>query len=337
MDHLQPVQTPPPAATAPPLTAPTTPLRTTPPVPPSKGGLPEKVVGLYVLVADDTWPYTSTTKWDPKLPEYMDSVNVLWLAFVNPADMPALPPGMISIGQNKPNGTKVIAAIGGEAYSTTPNPWAWLTSVDKAEAMAAEVVKWRQYGIDGVDMDIETGAGDAAGAGEATIAFAKKLKELDPDFIFTQPVFGSPQVKEENYAVNTAFAAGGSGDPNLVDSIGLMVYEGTGSEQYVKDYVNGSKQWSGFPIKVDVPSNKVILGAGGQAAAGTIESLAKAAHDQDLRGIMVWYASVIDPKTGKPGNQYSGGSMDASIQSDSTKAEWAKALQIMTGSEVTPL
>merc|ERR1711959_741282 len=106
---------------------------------------------------------------------------------------------------------------------------------------------------------------------------------------------------------------------------------GTGSLQYVKDYVNGSKQWSGFPIHVDVPPQKVMLGAGGQSSAGTIEALAKAAHKQNLGGIMVWYASVIDSATGKVGNQYSGGAMDASIQSDVTKATWKQALDIMNG------
>merc|ERR1712070_491450 len=160
------------------------------------------------------------------------------------------------------------------------------------------------------------------------LAFVKKVKDLDPSFIVTQPVFGSPQIKEENYMVNQCFSKGAK---SSVDAIGIMVYEGTGSLQYVKGYVNGTKQWSGFPIHVDVPPNKVLLGAGGQSAGGTIETLAKAAHDQNLRGIMVWYASVIDSATGKPGNQYSGGSMDASIQSAATKAEWAKALDIMHG------
>jgi len=278
-------------------------------------------------VADDDWPYTSTTKWVPKLPDYMDSVNVLWLAFVNPKDLPTLPPGMISIAQNKPNRSKVIASVGGEAYSTTPNPWEFLTSTAKAEAMAAQVVQWRKFGIDGIDMDIETGAGDAAGAGAASVAFFKKIKALDPDFIVTQPVFGYPQCKENSDAVNAVFAKGA--DPKTIDSIGLMVYQGTGSLQYVDNYVHGSKKYSGFPIHVDVPPSQVILGAGGQSAAGTIDTLAKAAHDQNLRGIMVWYASVIDSATGKPGNQYSGGSMDAS--SAATKAEWAKALDIMHG------
>merc|ERR1719238_1321701 len=110
-----------------------------------------------------------------------------------------------------------------------------------------------------------------------------------------------------------------------------MVYQGTGSLQYVKGYLHGKEQWQGFPVHVDVPPQKVMLGAGGQSAAGTIEALAKAAHDQNLGGIMVWYASVIDSATGKPGNQYSGGAMDASIQSAATKAEWKKALDIMHG------
>jgi len=250
-------------------------------------------------------------------------VNVLWLAFVNPAKMPALPPAMAHVGKNRPNGTQVIAAIGGEAYSAKGG-WPWLASDAAAEAMAAEVVQWKtKYGIDGIDLDIE-----GSQPGPTTLTFAKKVKELDPTFIITQPVFGSPQIKEENYMVNQCFAKGAK---SSVDSIGIMVYEGTGSLQYVKGYLHGSKQWSGFPIHVDVPSTKVILGAGGQAASGTIEALAKAAHDQNLGGIMVWYASVIDTATGKPGNQYSGGSMDASIQSATTQAEWKKALAIMRG------
>merc|ERR1712146_435674 len=100
--------------------------------------------------------------------------------------------------------------------------------------------------------------------------------------------------------VNDCFAKGAT---SSVDKIGIMVYQGTGSLQYVDNYVHGSTQWEGFPIKVDVPSQSVMLGAGGQASAGTIETLAKAAHDQNLGGIMVWYASVIDSATGKVGNQ----------------------------------
>lgn len=282
-------------------------------------------MGLYLLIADDDWPYTSERDWVPKLPDYMSAggVNVLWLAFVNPGKMPALPPAMAYIGKHKPNGTQVIASVGGEAYSASGS-WPWLASDEAAEAMAAEVVAWKtKYGIDGIDLDIEGNQ-----PGPTALTFAKKVKALDPTFIVTQPVFGSPQIKEENYMVNQNFAKGAN---SSVDAIGIMVYEGTGSLQYVKDYTNGSSQWSGFPIKVDVPPQKVLLGAGGQSSAATITQLAQAAHDQGLAGIMVWYASVIDSATGKPGNQYSGGAMDASIQSAATQATWKKAMDIMRG------
>ena len=76
-----------------------------------------------------------------------------------------------------PADTLVIFAIGGSvymltspavsngshyryAYSIKPNPWDWLTSRDKAEAMAVKVARWRDdYGIDGIDLDLEEGAG----------------------------------------------------------------------------------------------------------------------------------------------------------------------------------
>ena len=49
----------------------------------------------------------------------------------------------------------------GYAYSLAPNPWAWLTSQEAAEAMAEEVATWRElYNVDGIDLDIEAGAGD---------------------------------------------------------------------------------------------------------------------------------------------------------------------------------
>ena len=65
------------------------------------------------------------------------------------------------------------------AYSIEPNPWDWLTTKDKAEAMAEEVATWKSnYGIDGIDLDIEAGAGDKAEAGPNMIHFIRKLKYL---------------------------------------------------------------------------------------------------------------------------------------------------------------
>ena len=60
-----------------------------------------------------------------------------------------------------PSDTYISFAIGGAAYSKNPNPWAWLTSQEAAEAMAVEVATWRDlYNVDGIDLDIEAGAGD---------------------------------------------------------------------------------------------------------------------------------------------------------------------------------
>ena len=87
-------------------------------------------MGLYLLIADDgddgqgsKWHYGTETEWEPDIPDYMnDGANVLFLAFVNPSKMPTLPPAMASIGQNKRSTQKVVASIGGQAYSPVRVP-----------------------------------------------------------------------------------------------------------------------------------------------------------------------------------------------------------------------
>lgn len=50
---------------------------------------------------------------------------------------------------------------GGYAYSVKQNPWNWLTSKEAAEAMAEKVAEWpEKYGCDGIDLDLEDGAGN---------------------------------------------------------------------------------------------------------------------------------------------------------------------------------
>ena len=48
----------------------------------------------------------------------------------------------------------------------------------------------------------------------------------------------------------------------------------------------------GFPIKVPVPSDSVLLGAKGSSSPAIFETLANATISENYRGIMVWYASV---------------------------------------------
>ena len=87
-------------------------------------------------------------------------------------------------------------SIGGYAYSVQINPWPWLTSKAAAEEMAAKVALWpEKYGCDGIDLDIEDGAGDAAGAGPNMIHFIRKLRELNPKMIIGQPTYGFPAVR----------------------------------------------------------------------------------------------------------------------------------------------
>lgn len=52
------------------------------------------------------------------------------------------------------------------------------------------------------------------------------------------------QVVAENYVVNQSWDANGNSF-NLADSIGIMVYSGATSLDWVKSYTNGPDQYSG--------------------------------------------------------------------------------------------
>merc|ERR1712106_560833 len=112
-----------------------------------------------------------------------------------------------------PLDTLVIFAIGGYAYSLKPNPWDWLTSKEKAEAMAIKVARWRDdYGIDGIDLDLEEGAGGKKAAGPNMVHFIRKLKSIHPDLIVSQPTYGYPQVRSDfpDLIENDSFQYGSS-------------------------------------------------------------------------------------------------------------------------------
>ena len=57
---------------------------------------------------------------------------------------------------------------------------------------------WRGlYNIDGIDLDIEAGAGDRAEAGPNMVHFIRRLKSLQPEMIVSQPTYGYPQVVQD--------------------------------------------------------------------------------------------------------------------------------------------
>jgi hypothetical protein len=255
------------------------------------------------------------------------------LTFINPDLMPNVPPAMANLAKCRgsgtagcpPAGTRVIFSIGGYSYSL--KKWPWLASVSAAESMAAEVASWdTKYGCDGVDLDIEEGAGSGSTAANALVAFAKKLHSLNPSMIITQPVYGYPQVDAENAIVNAAFTADGK-SVGFVDSVGIMVYSDLNSLIYVKDYENGTSQWVGFPITVDVPSTCILTGIQGNAASSPITQMASAINSGDLGGIMVWFASVYDATRKQKALSY--GNNDATPHNMTTGPTWKKALQSM--------
>jgi len=267
----------------------------------SHAAWPKKVLGLYVLLADDDEDgYESKAEWEPQLFEWQQqAANVLFFTFIHPDTM-EVPPAFQKLAASRGTGlpgavpadTVIMFAIGGYAYSIKPNPWSWLTSKEAAEKMAEKVAEWPdKYGCDGIDLDLEEGAGARPEAGPNMVHFIRRLKQLKPNIIISQPTYGYPQVQAETDVINASWDTKSKSN-GLADSVGLMVYEGTQALQYVKNFANGSGQWQGFPIKVNVPTNAILLGAKGSSSSSEITQLAKAAVDGDLLGIMVWYASV---------------------------------------------
>lgn len=305
-------------------------------------------LGMYILLADDTTPYDSNKKWQPLLHPYQQQgTNTLFFTFINPSDMPSVPPSFPMLAQTRgssqpgsvPSNVTIMFSIGGEAYSEKPTVWPFLASRDAAEAMAAEVAKWPAlYGCDGIDMDIESGAGSSDTAGMNLVYFTAKLKQLNPSIIFTQPVFGSPS---SVVAANDVLAAGFNktwsgtvaGSYGSVARVGIMVYSGEGALQYVDNYVNGCSaahctQWY-CPLPACVPSTSMLLGSGGDSNSAMIVKLANDVLSGKLGGMMVWFASVIDAATSQTALSY-GAFSDASDPSNSAnQPAWATALQML--------
>merc|ERR1719244_338774 len=271
---------------------------TTPPLP---SPFPKKALGMYILLADDfNEGFETDADWEPSLFPYQQTgSNLLFFTFINPKSM-EVPKAFKKLSATRgtdakgavPADTLIIYAIGGYAYSLDPNPWDWLTSKEKAEDMAVQVAKWKDdYGVDGIDLDIEEGAGSNHLAGPNLIHFIRKIKSIHPDMIISQPTYGEPQVPAENDVINASWKKGGA-SKGVADSIGIMVYEGAQSLKYVENYADGPDMYG--PIKVNVPKSRILVGVKGLAKTATIDKLAKESVKQDLLGIMAWYCSVVN-------------------------------------------
>ena len=66
--------------------------------------------------------------------------------------------------------------------------------------MAEEVATWPdRYNVDGIDLDIEEGAGSNVEAGPNMVHFVRRLKQLRPNFIIGQPTYGYPAVSHYGF------------------------------------------------------------------------------------------------------------------------------------------
>jgi len=128
-------------------------------------------------------------------------------------------------------------------------------------------------------------------------------------------------VQAEIDVINASWDSNGKSQ-NLADSIGLMVYSGTQSLNYVKNF-DSSKRWQGHPISASTPNNAILLGAKGVTSSSALVQLAQASMKDDLLGIMVWYASVDNGFQYKQAAQW-----DATTSQDSING-YKEAMRIL--------
>ena len=166
-------------------------------------------MGLYLLLQD----LPLNPSFEPALYDYQQTgANVLFFTFIHPRGM-EVPDTFKKLAASRgtdkpgavPEGHIILFAIGGISWSKGYNPWDWLTSQEKAEAMAARVARWPEEfpGCDGIDLDLENGAGEAPNAGTNMVHFVKKIHQIRKSegkfrMIISQPTFGFPQVWSKN-------------------------------------------------------------------------------------------------------------------------------------------
>jgi len=283
--------------------------------------LPTFTRGVYLLLADNTASIKddqgnsvlSTNDWSPKISGWINQFNVVFFTFIN-SDM-VVPPSFENARKSGqiPASTKIIYSIGGYSYSFD-NAWQkWFGTPESAKQLAQQVAQWKS---DGIDMDIEDGAGANTQMADNMVVFAQELRRLRPDFIITQPVFGYPQVYSESIMTVKSWDASGNSN-NIADAVGIMVYSGSQALQYVGQYTGSAcTQWwcplcSSAKVQqpcTSVPAGSIFAGVGGDANQSDINTICSAQiNGKPIGGYMIWYASADN------GFQYGGGSNDARV------------------------
>jgi len=277
--------------------------------------MPIKSTGLYLLLAGDylSERWHADKNWDPRLHQYQQTnIHVLYFAFINPGTM-KVPLSFQSLaatrntqtwGAVQPN-QLILFSIGGAAYSKIVNPWHWLESREAAEAMANQVAYWPGwYGCDGIDIDLESGAGSTKKAGENMIHFVRQLTWMNPGMIINMAVARRPYVWGQMNIINQSWNADRSSN-NLVQNIQIMRYKAAESLLFVPNYNQATtapygpivKWWNNKYrpyMQSNVPKHSITVGCKGGEADEYVTELADAALSQGLSGIMSWYGSVIN-------------------------------------------
>merc|ERR1712216_776809 len=96
-----------------------------------------------------------------------------------------------------------------------------------------------------------------------------------------------------------------------LSKVGVMVYKDLDALNFADVYVKGCQpekcsQWY-CPIKACVPAADVVVGLEGRANSTVVSLAATQVMERGLGGLMVWYASLLDAKTGRPALQYDAG------------------------------
>ena len=263
--------------------------------------LPDFIRGVYVDIADSTacviddnnaCVNSASQNYTPDLNyKFLSQFNVVWLTFLD-YDM-KVPPSFKQI-KPKLTDTIVLYAIGGQAYSDKANiPPTWMTDENEGEQMAANVLNNNNdYGsdyCDGIDLDLETPIMNKKLPG--LLSFIRYIRSKKPQWIVTCAVMGSAGnylyskdgSEIYNIIAKTFPLSSNCTSENLIDTIGLMQYQGVTSLDYVMD-------WSGNSVShkscVNVPSNRIIAGLGGQDV--TQDYINKICDSKDVGGFMLW-------------------------------------------------
>ena len=79
-----------------------------------------------------------------------------------------------------------------------------------------------------------------------------------------------------------------------------MVYEGTQSLDYVKNYADATSQWEGYPITVDVPTSDILLGC--KAVLSRIIQMSIQCSTQNFKYLLKFNFTIPD-KAGARGRR----------------------------------